>query len=78
MRPQFENGSAKSLAHRAMAVAVRPASKPAGSLVVGARGWAMGPRTQGEAMARSDVGEKEAEGKGSEVGGRCLFKAEAG
>jgi hypothetical protein len=78
VRPQFENGGAESLAHRATAVAVMPASKPVGSLAIGTQGWATGPGMKGEAMARLDVGGKEAERKGSEVSGRCLFKAEEG
>jgi hypothetical protein len=38
----------------------------------------MGTGMNGEAMARSDVGGKEAERKGSEVSGQRLFKVEAG
>jgi hypothetical protein len=67
-----------SPAHRATAVAAMPASKPMGSMAAGAWGWATGPGMKAEAMARSGVGEKEAERKGSEVGGWRLFKAGAG
>jgi hypothetical protein len=38
----------------------------------------MGTGMNGEAMACSDVGGKEAERKGSEVSGQRLFKVEAG
>jgi hypothetical protein len=76
VRPQFENGWRGILAHRAMAV--MPASNPAGTLAVGAQDWTTGSRMKGEAMAHSDVGEKEAERKESEVDGRRLFKAEVG
>jgi hypothetical protein len=54
------------------AVVAMSASKPVRTLASGARDWG-----EGVAMARSDVDGKEAERKGSEVGGRCLFKAEA-
>jgi hypothetical protein len=59
------------------AVVAMSASKPMRTLASGAQDWNNGTGDEGVAMARSDVDGKEAEIKGSEVGGRCLFKAEA-
>jgi hypothetical protein len=55
-----------------------PASKPVKTLASSTQDWDYRTGDEGEAMARSDVDGKESERKGSEVGGRRLFKVEAG
>jgi hypothetical protein len=56
-----------SPAHRATAVAAMPASKPAGSLAAGARGWSTGPGMKGEAMVGAFL--RRGQGEAGEVVG---------